>query len=444
MLRKTFRGGVHPKGNKGFSKEAPLTTVLPKGDLVYPLSQHIGKPAAPVVKKGDPVLVGQMIAKADGFVSAHIFSGASGTVKGIEMRTTSSGMPMQCIVIKNDGEFNKVEGMGVETPMDQIKTEDILKKISDAGIVGLGGAGFPTHVKLAPKNPESIRYIVANGAECEPYITCDNRLMIENPEWVLNGLRIVLKLFPNAEGIIAIEDNKPEAIQAMKSALRGDDKMRILPLKTKYPQGGERGLVYAVTGQRMASRDLPANLGCVVDNVSTLAAIYRAVCFNEPLIEKGFTVTGDAIANPMNLRIRIGTSIQEVIEAAGGFKGPVKKIILGGPMMGTAIAETDVPLVKANNAIVCMSRDYVEEADAEMTACIRCGRCVHACPLGLSPQLMAVAAERKDYKRYADIHGCDCIACGCCTYVCPAKRPLMQVFKATKPVVLAEMNKGAK
>ena len=441
-----FRGGAHPKGNKELAKDRALTQYLPKGDLVYPLGQHIGKPAAPVVKKGDPVLVGQKIAEADGFVSASIYSGASGKVKAIEPRMTSGGVMAQCIVIENDGEFRMAEGIGEKTDWQKLDNAEILRRVREAGVVGLGGAGFPTHVKLAPKDPFAIEYIVANGSECESYITCDDRLMREHTDDIVEGLRIVLRLFPNAKGVIAIEDNKPEAIRAMEEATRRDDNIKVLKLKTKYPQGGERNLVYAVTGKRMASRDLPANLGCIVDNVATLAAICRAVVYSEPLFEKAMTVTGDGINQPSNFFYRIGTSINEVIEAAGGMKPGVKKIILGGPMMGTALSSTDVPLTKANNAVICMMRDEVEEAEAQQTNCIHCGLCVRSCPLGLFPQLMADAAKHKDFERYQQLHGMDCIACGTCAFVCPAKRPLTQTFKQTKGAILAEQakNRGAK
>ena len=260
--------------------------------------------------------------------------------------------------------------------------------------------------------------------------------MQEQPGWVVEGLRIMLHLFPHATAVIAIEDNKPEAIAAMTREIAGDSRMRVMPLKTKFPQGGERNLVHAVTGRKMASKDLPANLGCIVDNVTTLAAIYRAVCLNEPLMEKGFTVTGDAVARPGNFLVRIGTSVEELLEAAGGLKCQPKKVLIGGPMMGIAITDFEVPIAKAQNALLCMTEDEVETAERQMTACIRCGRCARVCPVGLVPQMMMTAAQRGDFDRYEKLHGLDCIACGSCTFICPAKRPLMQLFKQTKQTIL--------
>lgn len=443
MQHSTFRGGVHPKGMKELSRDKTIQYHIPKGDLVFPLSQHIGKPAVPVVKRNDPVLAGQIIAKADGFVSANIISSCSGKVKAIESRMTSAGVMAPCIVVENDGKFTKMEGIGVKSDYRTLPREEIIARVQAAGIVGLGGAGFPTHVKLSPKNPEDIDYIIANGAECEPYITCDDQLMRNRPEWVIGGIKVLLHLFPNAKAVVAIEDNKPEAIAAMEVAMAGNARISVLPLVTKFPQGGERNLVHAVTGRKMASTDLPANLGCIVDNVTTLTAIYRAVCLNEPLMEKGFTVTGEAVANPGNFLIKIGTNVQELLDACGGFSQEPKKVLLGGPMMGMAITELNIPIAKSYNALVCLAEDPVEIAEDQMTACIRCGRCARVCPVGLVPQLMQEAAERRDYKRYERLHGTDCIACGSCTYICPAKRPLTQLFKLTKTEILARRRKEA-
>lgn len=443
MRHSTFRGGVHPRDRKELSRDVPIQYHLPKGELVYPLSQHIGKPAVPVVKRNDPVLAGQIIAKADGFVSANIISACSGKVKAIESRMTSAGVMAQCIVIDNDGKFTKAEGIGVETDYTRLSAKEIVAKVQAAGIVGLGGAGFPTHVKLSPKNPEEIDYIIANGAECEPYITCDDQLMRNHSDWVVNGIKVLLHMFPTAKGVVAIEDNKPEALAAMEQAVAGDPRISVLPLVTKFPQGGERNLVHAVTGRKMATGDLPANLGCIVDNVTTLTAIYRAVCLNEPLMEKGFTVTGEAIAHPGNFLIKIGTNISELVEVCGGFKQQPKKVLLGGPMMGMAITDLNIPIAKSYNALTCLTEDPVEIAQAQMTACIRCGRCARVCPIGLVPQQMQEAAERRDYKRFERLWGMDCIACGSCTYTCPAKRPLTQLFKIAKAAILAERRKGA-
>ena len=434
----TFRGGVHPREMKELSCEMPLIPYAPKGDLVIMTNQHIGKPATAVVAKGDHVLAGQLIAEASGFVSANIVSPVSGTVKAVEMRPTVMGSMAQAIVITSDGENTMAEGVGTKCNYKDLTNQEILDRVKAAGIVGMGGAGFPTHVKLTVKEPEKIRYIIANGAECEPYITCDDQLMRTKAAEIVEGIEIILRLFPQAEGVVCIENNKPGAIAAMCQACQGHGRIRVQPLKTKYPQGGERSLISVVAGRHLKLGMLPADAGCVVDNVATIYAIYRAVCFNEPLMERSFTVSGDAVENPGNYIVKVGTSHREVVEAAGGFKLTPKKVLSGGPMMGFAMTTLDAPICKNNNAITCLSFDDVEQAQKQMTACLRCGRCSRVCPLGLSPQLMQVAATHKDYERYEKhLYGLECIGCGCCTYNCPAKRPLMQLFKATKAEIMA-------
>lgn len=445
MKKYTFRGGIHPQGRKELSKEVPLTVYEAKGELVFPLNQHIGAPAVPVVKKGDEVLAGQLIAEASGFVSANIISSCSGKVKAIEKRMTMTGAKAMSIVIENDGEFRTLPEIGTETDAESLTNEELLAKIKAAGITGLGGAGFPTHVKLAPKNALEIRYVIANGAECEPYITCDDQLMRSNADEIVGGMKIMLRLFPNAEGVILIEKNKPEAIASMEQACADVGNIRVLAAETKYPQGGERSVISVVTGRHLKLGMLPADLGCVVDNVATIRAIWRAVYKNEPLMMRTITVTGEACASPRNLIVRIGTSFEELLEAAGGVKEgtELKKVLCGGPMMGFALADLHSPVQKNNNALTLLPADDVEKAAEEMTACIRCGRCNRACPLGLVPQMMALAAEQRAYEKYEKkLYGLECVACGCCTYVCPARRPLMQLFKQTKAEIMAAKKRG--
>ncbi|MCD8096720.1 MAG: electron transport complex subunit RsxC [Lachnospiraceae bacterium] len=444
MSSKTFHGGVHPAEGKEYARDVAFRTLLPKGDMVFHLNQHIGKPAKPVVAKGDAVLAGQVIAEADGFVSANIVSSCSGTVKAIENRRNVLGGSDLSIVIENDGAYTLVEGIGVETDYMTLSNQEILDRIKAAGIIGMGGAGFPTHVKLMPKKPEEIKYVIANGGECEPYITCDDQLMRTYPDEIVTGLKVMLRLFPNAEGVVLIEDNKPEAIEAMEKACAGEAKIRVMKAEAKYPQGGERAIMTVVAGKHIKLGMLPADVGCVVDNVATVHAIYRAVCKSEPSMERGFTVSGDGVKEPCNLMVKIGTGLTEVLEAAGGFKDGVEpeKIICGGPMMGFAMPDLAAAVCKNNNALTVLIKDPVAEAQEQQTACIRCGRCAQVCPLGLTPQMMAEAAERKNYERYEKkLYGLECIACGSCTFVCPAKRPLMQLFKQAKAEITAAKRK---
>ena len=439
-MRDTFRGGVHPKEHKDLSRKAALRVFDAKGEMVFPLAQHIGKPAKAIVKKGDPVLVGQRIAEADGFVSANVICSCSGTVKAVEKRRTISGAMQECIVVDNDGQYTETGTFGTREDIDGIANGEILRRVADAGIIGLGGAGFPTHVKLAPKDPLAIRYLIANGAECEPYITCNDQLMRGYAKDIVEGMEIVLKLFPNAQGMIAIENNKPEAIAAMQKAAAGHKRIRVLGLRTKYPQGGERSLIKVIAGVDYPITKLPADVGCIVDNIGTIFAIGRAVLLREPLFRHVMTVTGEAVKEPSNFIARDGTSFAELIEAAGGIKEGVeaKKIISGGPMMGIAVSSTEVPITKTTNAITVLTEDPVEAAEKKMTACLHCGRCTTVCPNGLMPQMMADAVAAGDFERYEKkLCGLDCISCGSCTYICPAKRPLTQTFKQTKAEIMA-------
>ncbi len=439
-MRDTFRGGVHPKEHKGLSREAALRVFDAKGEMVFPLAQHIGKPAKAIVKKGDPVLVGTRIAEADGFVSANIICSCSGTVKAVEKRRTIAGAMQECIVVDNDGKYTETGEFGTREDISSIDNAEILKRVQAAGIIGLGGAGFPTHVKLAPKDPLAVKYLIANGAECEPYLTCNDQLMRGYAKEIVEGMEIVLRLFPNAEGVIAIENNKPEAIAAMQKAAEGHKRIRVLGLRTKYPQGGERSLIKVIAGIDYPITKLPADVGCIVDNVGTIFAIGRAVLLREPLFRHVLTVTGEAIKDPSNFIVRDGTSFDELIEAAGGIKDGVeaKKVISGGPMMGIAVSTTEVPITKTTNAITVLADDPVETADRKMTACLHCGRCTTVCPNGLMPQMMADAVAAGDFERYEKkLFGLDCISCGSCTYICPAKRPLTQTFKQTKSEIMA-------
>ena len=446
MVKDTFRGGVHPREHKSLSKEVPLRMYVTKGDMIFPLSQHIGKPAKPVVKKNDPVLAGQVIAEADGFVSANIICSCSGKVKAIEKRRIISGALADCIVIENDGQFTPMEDYNTREEPDDLTAQEILARVKAAGIVGMGGAGFPTHVKLAPKNALDIKYVIVNGAECEPYLTCDDQLMRLKSDEIVEGLEVVLKLFPNAEGVIAIEKNKKEAIAAMEKAVEGKRKVRVHALKTKYPQGGEKSLIRVIAGLDFPRAMLPAEVGCIVINAGTTFAIQRAVLYKEPMFIRGMTITGDAIKEPGNYFVRTGTLLSEIIEAAGGIKEGVtlKKALAGGPMMGFAISNLDVPTQKVTNGLTLLAEDDAEIAEKTMAACLHCGRCTTVCPVGLMPQMMAEAFEFNDLERYEKkLYGLECVECGSCTYICPSKRPLMQTFKRAKGEIMQKKREEA-
>ena len=438
MALLTFKGGIHPDDGKSLAKDKAIVDVKPKGDLVYPVSQHIGAPANPVVAVGDHVLKGQMIAEAGGFVSAPIYASVSGTVKAIAPHLNPTGGRVNSIVIENDGEYKEVEYPAV-TPLEDMSKEDILNAIGTAGVVGMGGAGFPTRVKLSPKEPEKIDYIIANCAECEPYLTSDYRRMMEEPDKLIGGLKIMLKLFDNAHGILAVEDNKPDCISLLKQMTKNDPQITVKALKTKYPQGAERQLIYATTGRKINSSMLPADVGCIVDNVDTVVAIYRAVTEGRPLMERIITVTGDAVANPRNFRVPIGMSYQELLDIAGGFKQEPEKIICGGPMMGFGMFQLDVPTTKTSTALLALTQDDVSAM--EPSPCINCGRCVEACPGRIVPSLLATYAEHFDEEAFVEHNGMECCECGCCSFVCPAKRPLTQEIKSMRKIQLAKKKK---
>ena len=439
MGKLTFRGGIHPYEGKELSKDHPIEKYLPKGDLVYPLSQHIGAPSVPCVKKGDTVLAGQKIADAGGFVSVPLHASVSGTVKGIEKRLNATGSMVDCIVIENDQQYQETEFQ--EARLEDLTKEEILNRIKEGGVVGMGGAGFPTHVKLAPKDPSKIEYILVNGAECEPYITSDYRRMIEEPEKVVKGLQVILTLFDSAKGYICIEDNKPDCIAKMKELVKDIDRIEVKEMMTKDPQGGERTLIYAATGREINSTMLPADVGCVVDNVETVISVYKAVILGRPVNSRVVTVTGDGIKEPKNLLVLAGTDMSELVDAAGGLKGKIAKAISGGPMMGFALYDLHVPCTKTTSAFLFLEHDAVSEAQEIQTACINCGRCVSVCPGHVLPARLAKLAERGDMAGFEALDGMECCECGCCSYICPAKRPLTQSIKSMRKMVLASRRK---
>ncbi len=438
----TFLGGVHPPEGKALTENKVIEILKPSDsrEFVYPLSQHIGAPCSPVVAKGDKVLAGQKIADTEAFVSAPIFSAVSGVVKEIAPRMTIAGSVDPCIVIESDGKYERAPSLLDELGHKPTPNE-YLKLIRSAGIVGMGGACFPTHVKLSPPKGSVIKWLIVNAAECEPYLSCDNRLMIESPDEVIRGLGYALEMFPEAKGIIAVENNKPEAIRTLQEH-NTNPKIEIMPHKVKYPQGAEKMLIWSVTGQEIpVVPALPADVGCILLNTRTSWHICKAIEEGLPVMERVVSVTGDAVNEPKNLQVPLGISVRELLNACGGFKEEPLKVIAGGPMMGLAMRSVDVPVVKGTSGILTLTDKlaYI----AEESACIRCGKCVESCPMHLEPTLLDHAVRRRDYASFEAHMGMNCIECGCCAYSCPASRHLTQSFKNGKAAVTAERRKAA-
>lgn len=439
MRKATFRGGIYMDDGKKLSKDKPITVLFPKGDAVYPLSQHIGLPAKPVVAVGDKVLVGQRIAEANGVVSAHVISAVSGTVKAIEERQTVSGAMCESIVIENDGAFATAEGIGTKRDYTTLSKEEIRQYIKDAGIVGLGGTGFPTHVKLTPKSDDAIEYVIVNGTECEPYLTADDRLMREEGKKIVDGLKILLRLFENAKGRIVVTEEKKDAIRKLSGLIKREERIELQVVKAKYPQGAERKVIQVVTGRKMTSAMIPVDIGCIVHNVETVAAVYRAVAESIPFIRRVVTVSGDGVKDPRNVLVCIGASCEELLEAANGPKGEPVLYVAGGPMRGMELKELRVPVTKTVSALTVFTKN--KAAEMPTSPCIRCGRCISVCPSRLVPQKLMKYAENADKDKFVRLGGMECCECGSCSYVCPAGRPLMQNFKQLRRSILDERRK---
>lgn len=431
---KTFRiGGVHPEENKLSAGKKIEVMDLPK-QAVFPLSQHIGAPAVACVAKGDMVKVGTKIADAGGFVSAPIFSSVSGKVAKIDNVIDAGGYRKPAIIIDVDGDeweptIDRSETIVYDTPLEP---KEIVAKIQNAGLVGMGGACFPVHVKLSPRTPVDV--VIINAVECEPYLTADHSLMLEKPEQILIGVSLIMKAVDVKKAYIAIENNKPDAIALMQEKAKAFAGIEVCPLKVRYPQGGEKQLIDAVVGRQVPNPPaLPADVGVIVQNVGTAYAIYEAVMKNKPLFERIVTVTGKSVANPSNFLTRLGTPMSQLIEKAGGMPEDTGKVIGGGPMMGKALLTTDVPVCKGSSGILLMTEK--ESSRAEASPCIRCGKCIGACPMGLEPYLLQKLSEYSDWERAEKEQILTCIECGCCQFTCPSKRPLLDWIRLAKGTV---------
>jgi electron transport complex protein RnfC len=431
MSLATFKGGIHPPDRKELSRGAAIAPAKPPKTVVIPLSQHIGAPCSPTVEIGQEVKLGEVVGTAEAFVSAPVHATVSGKVVGIGEFPNPMGRMVNCVVIENDG---REEWVGLKEDPDYLGLEPaaIKEKIKNAGIVGMGGAAFPTNVKLSPPKEKPIDTVILNGAECEPYLNADYRLMIEQPREIIEGLKILMRILGVEKGSIGIENNKPDAVKVMTEAASGESDIDVVACEVKYPQGAEKMLIKAITGREVpSSGGLPMDVGVVVQNIGTAIAIYEAVRFGKPLIERVVSVTGQGINEPRNLMVRIGTPVAQLIEECGGLKDDSAKVISGGPMMGFALFTLDMPVTKGTSGILVMSEAETVHTE-EYEACIRCGRCIDVCPMGLMPSMISVCAEAEQYEDAKEYGLFDCFECGTCAYVCPSKRPIVQFVRLAK------------
>lgn len=436
----TFRGGIHPPYKKEYSNQKAIEKAENPKVVYIPLQQHIGAPASPIVQVGDSVKVGQKIGEQQGFVSCNVHSSVSGKVIAIKECEVAGGTGV-CVIIENDFLEEKHESVKPKGELDSLTKEEIVSIIKEAGIVGMGGATFPTHVKLSPPPDKNIDVVILNGAECEPYLTADHRLMLENPEDVVFGLRVFMKALNVKKGYIGIEVNKPDALDAIQKAAQQYKDIEVVGLEIKYPQGAEKQLIYACTGREVPSGGLPMDAGAVVNNVGTAAQVARTIKTGMPLIERITTVTGSCIKNPKNLITKVGTLASEIIEQCGGFKEDktVGKVIMGGPMMGIAQYTIDIPTNKGTSGILCL--DEEESKTPKPQNCLRCGKCLSVCPAFLQPLYISAYSLKNDFENAQNYRALDCIECGSCSFVCPARRPLLQSVRNAKREIIANKRK---
>lgn len=438
----TFKGGIHPPHGKEYSNKKPIERAEAPKVVYIPIQQHIGAPAKPIVEVGDEVKLGQKIAEAGGFVSANIHSSVSGKVIAIEPHEIPNGKGM-CIVIENDFKEELHESVKPHGKLEDLSKEEIVEIIKEAGIVGMGGATFPTHVKVCPPPGSTAEFVILNGAECEPYLTADHRLMLEQPEKVVLGCRALMKVLDVNKGFIGIEENKPDAIEAVQNVAKDFPEIEVVTLKVKYPQGAEKQLIYACTGREVPSGGLPIAAGAVVDNVGTAAAIADAITTGMPLVERITTVTGSCIKEPKNLVIKVGTLVSEIIEQCGGYRDDKKlgKLIMGGPMMGIAQYTDEIATNKGSSGILCLSEE--ESRLPKPQNCLRCGRCTNVCPAFLQPLYISAYSLKNDFEMAQEHRALDCIECGSCSFICPARRPLLQSMRNAKKEIIAMKKKQA-
>ncbi|NPV60926.1 MAG: electron transport complex subunit RsxC [Actinobacteria bacterium] len=426
---KTFAGGIHPPYNKELASGKAIRACPIPPEVYIPLSQHIGAPNEALVAAGDRVELGQRIGSSDAFVSAPVHSSVAGTVKEVAEITGFTGAKVKCVVITPDAdqpEFAKQQGKDLEAYSD----EEIRAIAREAGLVGMGGAAFPTHVKLAPPKDKPVDTVIINACECEPFLTCDHRLMLERPADLVAGLKLLMKAVGARDGIIGIEANKMDAVEEMRKAASGADGIKVEVLDVKYPEGAEKMLIFALTGRKVPPGKLPSEVGCLVQNVGTAVALYEAAAWGKPLYERVVTVTGDGISEPGNLLVRIGTPIQALIDACGGFKGDLAKIVMGGPMTGWAQPDAKAPVVKGTSGVLALTADVVDVAEEH--ECVRCAKCVDVCPMFLQPNFIVQAVKREEWDKAEMWGALDCFECGCCSFTCPAYIPHVTYVRKAK------------
>ena len=431
---KTFRGGIHPPYNKELASAKAITAAPVPREVFIPLSQHIGAPNQPLVKAGDRVELGQKIGSSEAFVSAPVHSSVAGTVKEISEVTGFTGAKVKCVVITPDADQPAFEKKPGKDP-GSFTDEELRSIAREAGLVGMGGAAFPTHVKLTPPADKPVDTVIINAVECEPYLTCDHRIMLERPSDLVQGLKLLLRAVNARKGIIGIEANKMDAVDVMRSAIAGEPDLSVEVMEVKYPEGAEKMLIFALTGRKIPPGKLPSEVGCLVQNVGTAIALFEAAAWGKPLYERVVTVTGQGIKEPANLLVRVGTPVHVIMKACGGYDNSPARVVVGGPMTGWAQEELFAPVVKSTSGVVVLTADMVDAGVEE--ECVRCGKCVDVCPMFLMPNFIVQAARKNQWDRTEMWGALDCFECGCCTFTCPAYIPHVEYVRKAKAEIAA-------
>lgn len=437
----TFKGGIHPPYNKEKTSESKIKALTPKNPVYIPLQQHIGAVCEPLVKKGEYVKMYQKIGDSGAFVSSPVHSSVSGTVTDIKKYLHPNGNMVTTVIIESDGQYIKDESLKPQKSLDELTPEEIITLVHEAGIVGMGGAGFPAHIKMNVPKDKKAEYVIINGAECEPYLSSDHRSMVTYPDKIIFGIKAIMKASGAENAVIAIEDNKRDAEQILTEKIASEPNINLSVMQTKYPQGSEKHIIKAILDREVPSGGLPIDVGVIVNNIDTCIAVSNAITDGEPVVKRRVTVSGDGISWPGVFEVPIGMLVSELLDEAGGLNGNVRKLIMGGPMMGTALFETDVPIIKTTSGILALSRDEVRKYDEG--PCLRCGKCVEVCPMNLMPLELAKAGRTGDVEKAVEFSANDCIECGSCSFICPSGRLLVESIRLAKSAAILH-NKGKK